>query len=205
MAHQNKKKTFLLNANFFCLFDKRCWHEFQSPCGSNHQWAHNHLMLFAWWRHQNRDISVCFNADCLCLFVKLLLTWISMFLWKKPRWCLFLDDVARIGKFLFVWILIASIYLKNWCWHEFQGFCESKNVKERSSLWALGWNNHLRVDRHVDGYYSVMCHQNREISVCLKLNSPVYLKNYCGHEFSKFPCKQTFMNLSSRWCLLSDD
>ena len=145
-------------------------------------------MLFVWWRHQNKDISVCLNADFLCLFVKLLLTWISRFLWKKPCWCLFRDYVVRIGKFLFVWILITSIYLKNCCWHKFQGFCESKNVKECSSLWTLGWNNHLRVDLHVDGY-CVMCHQNREISVCLKLNSPVYFKNYCGHEFSKFPCK----------------
>ena len=112
--------------------------------------------------------------------------------------------LRRENREISICLNIDYLYLKNCCWHKFQGFCESRNVKECSSLWTLGWNNHLRVDLHVDGY-CVMCHQNREISVCLKLNSPVYLKNYCGHEFSKFPCKQPSMNLSSRWCLLSDD
>ena len=37
------------------------------------------LMPLAWWRHQSKKIFVCVNAECFCLFGKLLLTWISGF------------------------------------------------------------------------------------------------------------------------------
>ena len=64
---------------------------------------------------QNRDISLCLNIDCLCLFHKLSQTWNSKLWWKEYHislqwgWCLLRNDVIKIGKFIFVWTLIVSI------------------------------------------------------------------------------------------------
>ena len=38
------------------------------------------------------------------------------------------DDVIKIRKFLFIWIVIVSVYLINLCWHELLGFCGTNQV-----------------------------------------------------------------------------
>ena len=66
-------------------------------------------------------------------FEKLLLTWISRFLWKQPSrsllpcWWRLHDYGIGIRTFFFVWILNASVYLIDCCWHEFQDFCGNKH------------------------------------------------------------------------------
>ena len=58
------------------------WHEFLSFCRTNYvidELITVTWMLIAYWRLQNRDISLCLNVHCLCLFHKLLLTWIKSF------------------------------------------------------------------------------------------------------------------------------
>ena len=129
------------------------------------------LMTFAWLRHRNKNIFLCLNPDD-----RLLLTWISRFLWKqtlcwwfmrgwrghfclfecwlplfiwqtfvdlnfyvfsKPTMssislqscgCLLCINVFGIGIFLFVWMLIASIYFINCCRQEIQSFYGSNTI-----------------------------------------------------------------------------
>ena len=38
------------------------------------------------------------------------------------------DDVFKTMKFLFIWMLTASIYLLNCRWQKFQGFCGSNHT-----------------------------------------------------------------------------
>ena len=70
-------------------------------------------------------------------FAKLLQTWISRFLWKQPSmslslcWCLLHEDVNRIRKVLFIWMVIVSV--------NFSVFAEPT-----CHLWAFN---------HLDAYY----------------------------------------------------
>ena len=42
------------------------------------------FMPLVGWRHQNKKHFICVNVECFCLFIKLMLTWISKFLWNQP-------------------------------------------------------------------------------------------------------------------------
>ena len=122
----------------FLVFKNYCWNEFQGFCKSNHLWAII-MLSFAWWRHQNKEICIYLNGDFL--FYKLSMTWISRFLLN--------NHVIKIRKFMFVWMLNASVYFINCCWREFQGFCR------KNHLWAFD---------HVDSF-CVMTYQDKVIFV----------------------------------------
>ena len=65
------------------------WHEFLSFCRTNYvidELITVTWMLIAYWRLQNRDISLRLNVHCLCLFHKLLLTWIKSFCGSNHVW-----------------------------------------------------------------------------------------------------------------------
>ena len=83
------------------------------------------LMPLAWWCHQTKKIFVCVNAECFCLFDKLLLKWISSFFvegtiyepiimltpltwWhhqsKKIFVCVNAECFCLFGKLLLTWI-----------------------------------------------------------------------------------------------------
>ena len=70
---------------------------------------------FHLWVYNQVDTSLCLNDDCFCLFHKLSLAWSSKFLWKQPYislqwgWCLLRSAVIKIGKFVFVWMVIVFI------------------------------------------------------------------------------------------------
>ena len=40
------------------------------------------LMTFTWLRYQNKNIFLCLNSECFCLFDRPLLAWISRFFFK---------------------------------------------------------------------------------------------------------------------------
>ena len=46
------------------------------------------------------------------------------------------DDVIKKKKILFVWMLNASVYLINCCWHEFQVFYGSNHLR---SSFCVSW------------------------------------------------------------------
>ena len=71
---------------------------------------------------------------------------------------LFRDDVIRIRKFLFVWMMNASAYLIKCNWHEFQGFCG---------------NNNLWVYDHVDA--SCVITSLKQGNFCFMVIDSVYL------------------------------
>ena len=83
--------------------------------------------------------SASLSTSLFC-FKKLLLTWISRFLWKQPSrslsscWWLLHDYGIRVRTFFFVWILNASVYLIDCCWHEFQDFCGNKHCVDASCV-----------------------------------------------------------------------
>ena len=83
--------------------------------------------------------SASLNTSLFC-FKKLLVTWISRFLWKQSSrnlwssWWLLHDYDTGIKTFFFVWILNASVYLIHCCWHEFQDFCGNKHHVDASCL-----------------------------------------------------------------------
>ena len=72
-------------------------------------------MLIAYWRFQNRDISICLNVYGLYLCLKMLLTRNSKVLFKQTyislKWCWYLlhNDVIKIRKIVFVWTLLVFI------------------------------------------------------------------------------------------------
>ena len=72
-------------------------------------------MLIAYWRFQNRYISICLNVYGLCLCLKMLLTRNSKVLFKQTfislKWCWYLlhNDVIKIRKIVFVWTLLVFI------------------------------------------------------------------------------------------------
>ena len=71
-----------------------CSLEFLGFCATNHAIYESITMrmLIAYWRLQNKDISLCLNVDCLYLFYKLLQTWFAKFFRKQYRtilhWCM---------------------------------------------------------------------------------------------------------------------
>ena len=106
-----------------------CWHKFQDFCGTNHLGSIIASMTSAWLRNQNKSIFLCLNPECFYLFDRLLLTWISRFSWKQTSRAnsLLRDDVIKTRKFLFIWMLIASVSLINFCWLVFLGFCRTNH------------------------------------------------------------------------------
>ena len=117
--------VWMLNASVYLR--NCCWHEFQGLCGSNHLRAYNHVDDS---HHQFVDEFHHHQA------------WISRFLWKQPSlsllscWYLLRDDVIKIRKFLFIWMLIASVYLVN---RNFKLFAEVtiRSMKLQSSRCLL--------------------------------------------------------------------
>ena len=108
---------------------------FKFFCGSDHLWAYNHVDASCVMTSSNKKIFVCVNAECFCLFGKLLLTWISGFfmeatiyepiimlmplVWwrhqsKKIFVCVNVECFCLIGKLLLTWIsgffMEATIY-----------------------------------------------------------------------------------------------
>ena len=57
----------------------------QGFCGNSYHWTYNHAVYCAviTAHHQNMEVSVFLNTSFFC-FEKLLLTWISRFLWIPP-------------------------------------------------------------------------------------------------------------------------
>ena len=70
------------------------------------------------WRHQNNNMFVYVNAQIFWLLDKLLMKLISRLLMTTT----FGDDIIRIIKFLFVWMLNASVYLIYCCHISFEVF-----------------------------------------------------------------------------------
>ena len=73
--YQNKKIfVWMLIALINC-----CWHWFKGFCGNNHIWAYNHVDVSCVMTSSKQENLGYLNGDCLCLFNKLSLTWISNF------------------------------------------------------------------------------------------------------------------------------
>ena len=47
------------------------------------------------------------------------------------------DDVIKTRKFLFIWMLIASFYLINFCWPEFLCFCGGNHAIYKSTIMRI--------------------------------------------------------------------
>lgn len=73
------------------------------------------------WRHQNNNMFVYVNAQIFWLLDKLLMKLISRLLMTTT----FGDDIIRIIKFLFVWMLNAPVYLIYCCHISFEVFVEA--------------------------------------------------------------------------------
>ena len=71
--------VWMLRASVY--FINCCWYDLQGFCENNIYEPIIMLISLTWWRHQNKKIFICLDGDCLCLFDKLLLTWIS----RLPR------------------------------------------------------------------------------------------------------------------------
>ena len=109
MITSSEQGNFCFTSIYLINFRKQ---EFLDFCGTNHVIYDPKItwMLIAYWPLQNRDIlnRLFFNVDCLCLCHELLLIWNSKFLLKQPYmslqwdWCLFRNDIIKIGKFVFV-------------------------------------------------------------------------------------------------------
>ena len=68
-------------------------------------------MTFAWLWHRNKNIFLCLNPECFCLFDTLLLTWISRFLWKQTScWC-FMRGWRHQNKEIFVYLNVDCLFL----------------------------------------------------------------------------------------------
>ena len=115
--------------------------------------------------------SASLSTSLFC-FKKLLLTWISRFLWKQPSrslsscWWLLHDYGIRVRTFFFVWILNASVYLIDCCWNEFQDFCGCKH--------------------HVDASCMDEVIKTKKILFNWMLIASAYLINFCWLEFLSF-------------------
>ena len=80
------------------------------------------FMRPAWWRHQNKEIFVYLNVDCLCLFDKILLTLIYGFLRNQPCYLWAYNNAHVISVLTFseevyfslleCWLFIAVVDIK---------------------------------------------------------------------------------------------
>ena len=164
-----------------------CWLVFLGFCRTTHDIYEPIItrMLIAYWHLQNRDISLFLNIDCLFLFHKLLLTWNSKFLWKQPYmslqlgWCLLRNDVIKIGKFLFVWTLIASI--QNVAVDmNFKVLVKRAIYEPTITLMFIAYWRHQKINRFL---------------FCLKLISSAYLKKMPA-DFQSF-CVKSYLGTSN--------
>ena len=91
-----------------------------------------------------------------------------------------------IRTFFFVWILNASVYLIDCCWHEFQDFCGNKHHVEASCM-----------DDVI---------KTRKFLFIWMLIASVYLINFCWPEFlCFFGTNMSSISLQSCGCLLCID
>ena len=140
------------------------------------------LMTFAWLRHRNKNIFLCLNPECFCLFDMNFKIFVLMH--HVDASCV--DDVIKTRKFLFIWMLIASFYLINFCWPEFLCFWGGNHVIYKSTIMRM-----LNVFRIGIFRLNVDC-------LCLfhKLSQTWN---------SKFLWKRYHMSLQWGWCLLRND
>ena len=142
------------------------------------------------WVYNQVDTSLCLNDDCFGLFHKLSLAWSSKFLWKQPYislqwgWCLLRNDVIKIGKFVFVWMVI--VFIQTVVDVSFKVFVEGTIYETIIMLFFIAYWRH----------------QNREISVYVRLISSAYLKNCCGQKVSKFKNYLWINNHVDACCLM---
>ena len=67
----------------------------------------------------------------------------------EPTTILMRDGIIRTTKFLFVWMVIASVYLIKLRWQKFPGFCGTNHVSyELITTWVHG-----EIPRYVNLYY----------------------------------------------------
>ena len=92
------------------------------------------------------------------------------------------DDVIKTMKFLFIWMLIASVYLINCRWQKFQGFCGSNHtIYKTISTWMF------------TAYWQL---QNRGFShLCLNVNCFCLFDKLLLKRNLKFLWKQPHMSL----------
>ena len=142
------------------------------------------LMTFAWLRHRNKNIFLCLNPECFCLFDMNFKIFVLMH--HVDASCV--DDVIKTRKFLFIWMLIASFYLINFCWPEFLCFCGGKHVIYKPTITRM--LNVFRIGIFlfvwmlIDSVYFINCHK---------------------HEIQGFLWERYQMSLQWGWCLLRND
>ena len=142
--HRNMEVSVSLNTSSFVL-KNCCWMNFKVFVEATIYEPIITLMPFAWRCHQNKKILICLNADWFCLFNKLLLIWISRFLWKQSIWAYYHVDGSCVmtssgqGNFclfqwwlpLFIWqtfLTWISRFLQNqlchlWIYNHVEAYC----------------------------------------------------------------------------------
>ena len=153
--------------------------------GSNHHGAHNHadVNCVITVHHQNMEASVSLKTSFF-YFEKLLLKWISRFLWKQPSMSYNHVDASCV--------MTSSnkeicIYLNGDCCCLFY----------KLSL--------TRISRFLRNQ---PCHQNKKIYVCLNAQCFCLFHKLLLMWISRFLWKQpclTSMSQLSCWCFLRDD
>ena len=103
-----------LNAECFCLFN-----ELLLTWISSFLWKQPSMIL--WVHNHDDDYHYQFAGEFHHHFVEA--ATIELIIMLITR-----DDVFKTMKFLFIWMLTASIYLLNCRWQKFQGFCGSNHT-----------------------------------------------------------------------------
>ena len=151
------------------VMENCCWHEFQGFCANNHLYESIiMLMPIAWWHHQNKEIFVYLNGDSLCLFEKLLLTWISRFLQNQlchlwaynhvGAYCILMSSEQEYFSLFECWLPLFHKMLQIW---------NSKFVE------AAIYESAMRLVLTAS-----WCHWNKEVCLCLNIDC-FSLKAHC--------------------------
>ena len=106
-----------LNADLFCLFDKLSDHYVYRLIDNLLLWNQPSMNLKSCWWLTSSSSDMNFKAFEEAAIIELII-------------CSYLlrDDVIKTKKLLFIWMLIASVYLINCLWQEFQSFRESNHT-----------------------------------------------------------------------------
>ena len=79
--YQNEKILFVWILIFYVYLKNTCWDQLQSFRWSSQHWTYNHANICCIITSSKQESFL--NINFFCLFEKLLLAWISRFLWKQ--------------------------------------------------------------------------------------------------------------------------
>ena len=105
--------------------------------------------------------------------------------------CLLRDGIIKTRKIFFIWMLIASVSLTNFCWLVFLGFYKTTHDIYEPI-----------ITRMLIAYWHL---QNRDISLFLNIDCLFLFHKLLLKWTSKFLWKQPYMSLQLGWCLLRND